>query len=1308
MSRWSLPWRSVWLMPLVLVAAALMVLPAGAIVQGPSGSHAGPTALAPRTEAPAALSTSTAQSVSDARTYAPSGAPVATRGDISAATSALARSVNDLEAAGANPASVSMLQAVEAGIQSGAVSPFAARIPSYDILAGTVPAPSQTVSVGVATGPVAMGISDFGLGNKSYELNTSAVRGTTVLSDYNATAGSYYEASSPLAQNNTSPNSAGSPYDSGLQLNTVLVNVTYPHYPAGGGQFWTQNVLLFFGNHMQLLDNVWNFTSAGAYIHKATLTSFKGVLLPRSEGGFYYDYGPKLPVAYPMTVQLYNNATVNATTGNDTLTFGYHITEGSKVYTGTYDTVVFNSPLNSTLKLPPQFRVNGKALALNGAYLDSELVFCGPGAGSNAVITNASGQLALAYLEGTSFVAPDSAYDFGVDTGESAVGLATTWASGKVVDFSQGPSILYGFWGTPNGVPIGSLQFVGHSTPNYAFTFIGEEVGTTYEVLSYAPSNATGVVSTFLPPSIPGVTAYALEAYADEYSPLNTTFTSSTTGLTSFPITLTAKAGVLDAPLYMNGEAQATALVTAVTGGATSPYTFKNLQLNVDIGTGGLAFNLVNDFDYPIFNLVQSMGLTTPIVVSNVTQGPDVGTTTEYCSYLELTCFDAPHASQQFVDYGGTNDQFSNLVLPCWGVLGGCVGGAISLWDTTGVTVNNITATGGSNGVWASTTKDTTVKNSVGGSGINSDSTAFSLFDSTAAVGFNLTGLHDGAAIRGYGTSGATFTYVNATHGEGIIGEWMNTTTVSYVRAGDDAYGLFLNNSTGLTVTHLWANDSSTGLNGTNLTTTAITDASAWNRSYLVELNNGSGATLKSQSVNDSYGDFLDENFTSATVTGLSTVNGRYDIGVWISNATKISVTTLSANYSIGAMLWYAPNSEATFSGVWANSTADGVEVYGSSVVTISNVAARNGSSGVVVGTSGEESYIPSEHVTVTTVTSKAFSTGVVVQDESSYVTITGVTVLDISAGVYLDEASAVTITTVTVTQQSFGVYAEYSTATTINGVTATNKTLTPLFWNYCLFACAAIITYDTTETLISNVNATTYGAALWDEYSYGMQVSSVAASNGQYGLVLNYTEYSLFTGIGTYGDWEGLVIADGYENTVTNSHFVNDASYGVAMIYGGDDNVVYGNSFIGNNGATGAYSPAHIQASSGDYNYFDQCTNYACTTGVGNYWADWHTFNSNGTLAPYVVAGGAVDYFPTGLSAPAGTSFSAYSWVIVGLVLLGVFLAGTAALALGHRKGRPAPPTAWTSPPSQGTGGSGGTGGAGGSGGTGGSPPGS
>ena len=170
-------WRELWALPAVLAICALMVVPASALLQSPAAAHGGsvlgPTAVPGSHGSPIVAPSSARASQTPSATSTPAGAGY---------VSALDHSATTLQTSGGNPATVSMLQDVASAVQSGAVSPFAARLPSNILASAKATDPIDALT---DQGPSSMGISDLGLNNSStthelnrYLLNEAAVRAT--------------------------------------------------------------------------------------------------------------------------------------------------------------------------------------------------------------------------------------------------------------------------------------------------------------------------------------------------------------------------------------------------------------------------------------------------------------------------------------------------------------------------------------------------------------------------------------------------------------------------------------------------------------------------------------------------------------------------------------------------------------------------------------------------------------------------------------------------------------------------------------------------------------------------------------------------------------------------------------------------------------------------------------------------------------------------------------------------------------------------------------------------------------------------
>jgi len=769
-------------------------------------------------------------------------------------------------------------------LRSGRLALSDAYLPNLNLLQHPISNPAESIAPTFTVSPAPMGIADFGLSSRSvYTIVTPDVLGELNLTSYNATGGSAYETTNNYYWNGLSPNSVATPWQSGVQLNTVVTNVSYPG--SDTGVFWTQNVLDFSGNRVQFVDNVWNFSAADANLASGTLFSFNGTFVPDA---YYYDLGPTFPVTYPLSIDLYNNASVNS--GRTTVKFGYRITEASNVFTGVYDTVVFNSlPTPSNPLLTPGFKVDGSAPTPFGLLYDAELIFAGPGGGTNAVVTSLNGSVALRYGSGSGWVAPPSAYDYGTDTGETSIGVAGTW-TGTTEWESQGPSLLYGLWNGSRAVPAGRTFFSAELSPSYGFVFIGPE-GTAVENLSYAPSLPNGTVETWLPASDPPAFVYALTALADGFHQLNTTFTLTPAPSSPLRLGMTATSGVWDAPVYLAGNAQASSFAINATGSSTPPLLLKDLRVDVN-----LTFNHLNDFGFPEFELLLAQGVTSPFAVDNVTQGPDNphGLTLYVLDY-RAPFFNAPGLGAELVDWSGSSDSFTDLKLVGYYTPSGItVGGVVSLWNSTNVTASDLQVVNDSGGVWAADSANVSVTDSTAASGAS----AVYLSDSTDASASNLASSSYGVDVVDVGGTGGTFSTLSASSGGiGYLGFAANRTTVRGVTSQGGEYAV-------------------EGLAGSNL---SVDDVVASNGSFGVTIVNSS-----------------DDRAANVSLSGA----GLGAVGVAVEGGVNVSVTGTQATGAQAVAVSLVDSDSTRVTNTTVTDRAFGVLVEGGHGTNVTDVTA--------------------------------------------------------------------------------------------------------------------------------------------------------------------------------------------------------------------------------------------------------------------------------------------------------------------------------------------------------------------------------
>ena len=170
--------------------------------------------------------------------------------------------------------------------------------------------------------------------------------------------------------------------------------------------------------------------------------------------------------------------------------------------------------------------------------------------------------------------------------------------------------------------------------------------------------------------------------------------------------------------------------------------------------------------------------------------------------------------------------------------------------------------------------------------------------------------------------------------------------------------------------------------------------------------------------------------------------------------------------------------------------------------------------------------------------------------------------------------------------------------------------------------------------------------------------VSNTWSSNGYDGAYVGFsTNNTLDSNNCSWNSRWGIQIRDSNGTVLLRNQLCNNFRYGV-YIYSASSssNVVFNNTFTGNNGAGSTYDLAHIQA-------YDEGTGnwWNSTDGYGNYWSDWTTPDVVPPYGivdqPYVVdgSGGAEDYYPQTSPLAPIPEFSAMPFVAI--VLLAAIL---------------------------------------------------
>ena len=669
------------------------------------------------------------------------------------------------------PSSLAQVPWLESALHTGPTLRPLSSLPNLNLLEQTAASGPLPVYPPYVAQPAPLGLADFGLGATDYAYNTSHFLGElTLFAPPNAT--------DPAAGGVTEPGAAhlgyvGSMNEFGVQLNTVVTNISFPQ--SNTGEFWTQNVVDWNASGIHFVDDTFNFSSGLPLIQPGTIysgchNSTTGVdQILSVYGGVFQCVGgtvPVSPASYPVTLQLYNNASVNAQ-DRDQVAYGYRLVEAGtgKVFTGVSDVVVFNYPAApwTPPPNPPGFSVDGFARSpFAGILRDAELVVVGDIGGDNAVFRSLNGTLNLEFsnLSSGGWQNVPSAYNFGADTGETSTGIADYWEPNETLVLHQGPAMLYGLWHAVPSVSVasGDLHLAGTITPSYGFVFVSNSAPPAnpntpgqWSNLSWLPTDDLGQFDTYLPPlGSPWTTQYYVQAFAAGSAETNGTPVAAST--TDYSLDLPLAPGTDNAPLYAFSNAQAAGLALNVTGSASAPYVFSDLTLHVN-----LSFNHLNDFGYASFELALFQGVTDPVHVNNVTAGPNwIDGASDYleddnAAGLLTPAYQPfpvdPRLTSQINLFYGVGDLVTNESLYVWGEL--------LLWHDSGATVAGYSSEDGSGGVYVGASNGTTVRdgNVVGGLGaLDVDST------NTTVEDLNVS--QDGLGVETYSSRNATFSTI--------------------------------------------------------------------------------------------------------------------------------------------------------------------------------------------------------------------------------------------------------------------------------------------------------------------------------------------------------------------------------------------------------------------------------------------------------------------------------------------------------------------------------------------------------------------
>jgi len=901
-----------WLLFGVVAIGALMVLPAGSLLSARAGSG---TLVAP--------SSDLFPSLANTGVAGPSGLPISHLGALTPPSTPTSQLLSSL------PASLRGVPWIESLARQGASHSPLASLPNLALLKNPATVTNGHINPFYVAQPAPLGLTDFGLGSQTYSYNTSHILGEVT---FNTPPNVTDPASDGVLEvSGQHDGYVGSFNEFGIQLNTVATNISIPG--SDQGFFWTQNVLNYNDTGIHFVSDTFNMTSGTQnpyFIAPGTIYSACG-LGSRGVEKVLFNYGgvfqcvggtiPVSPASYPVTVQLYNNASTNAQ-GRSVVSYGYRIIEAGTglVYTGVSDQVVFNSPhaKHHAAVNPPGFSIDGFAPSPTGLFRDAEIVLVGNIGGDNSVFRSINGTIQLEYSNASAggWQSVPSAYNWGGDTGETATGIADYWTPSHTLVINQGPAMLYGLWNALPYVSVasGDIQLSGSINPSYGFVFVSNTAPVLdpwnatlgeRDNMSWLPTTNTGTFNTYLPPlGAPWTTQYYVQAFAAGFQELNGTAVTGTD--TSYNLNLVSAPGSLRAPLYAFSNQQYVSLAQNVTGVSSPPYVFNGLVVNINF-----TFDHLNDYGYASFVLFMTQGVTDPIDVNNTVQGVDSTGGNFFFADYSLppeqgvlypgpAIYEIPYGTSGINIFDGLNDGVTNQVTAADGY-----GLQVNLWHDTDAQVADIVSVLGSAGVFVGDSVGTVVQDVV--------------------VAEFATGVTD------MGSTGTTAVYILAAGATGVEGLSSADGTYGYIYAENGATGI----STGADYGAGADYDPYYYLPGT--TDLLFGNVYAYNNSV------GANITLSLHSYGEGVSADLDstgiaaDNSRALEIYGVAAAN--YSTGIYLHYDRAVIIEYVSAYYhSVG--IYVLDSSHVTINYVVADYYSTGVYVENSTFLDIHHVRA--------------------------------------------------------------------------------------------------------------------------------------------------------------------------------------------------------------------------------------------------------------------------------------------------------------------------------------------------------------------------------
>jgi len=405
----------------------------------------------------------------------------------------------------------------------------------------------------------------------------------------------------------------------GIQLNTMLTNVTIQGVP--GNSFWVQNAVDYFDHDdsLALGEATWNFSSSTVYGIPVNGTIESHNPNGSNVEGIYIGEGPTLFAPMPFTLTLFVNSSLTRAHDQE-LWYNYSLSAAGGIHkVGNFDWLIFNSTNAAHPATVPlaSFTASGTHISPGGLIEDYEFDFgIGPEDGAVMDVLAANATATLDYCPATipscspaQFRSVPAALDFGTETGETSVGLSIAY-NGTTAIASAGPLILRGLWGYPSapGATAGATPVaneirvtgspVSSSEPPYVFVFFN---GTTFvnPRFEWAPDVPVWHLA-------PG--NYRYEVMLADYAEVTGTLSVGTTP-TALAVTLTYQpsSGVYT-PLWAFGNSQLPGISSSGNGTVADQYRLFNNPTsgctecgNATDGNLSPVFFPIDGFLFPVF-----------------------------------------------------------------------------------------------------------------------------------------------------------------------------------------------------------------------------------------------------------------------------------------------------------------------------------------------------------------------------------------------------------------------------------------------------------------------------------------------------------------------------------------------------------------------------------------------------------------------------------------------------------------------------------------------------------------------------------